>query len=107
MNTYSGSLSIYFPCKVKSGSPVSRLNDRWNRWRKRQIDFIHHSHAPLTELMDKKKNRFINESLLKVFQKTLVPDLPIDNLCAPCGLKCLQLAYRKRRESNIFNNLLT
>ena len=103
MNTYSGSLSIYFPCKVKSGFPVSKLNDRWNRWRKRQIDFIHHSRAPLTDLMDKKKNRFINESLLKVFQKTLVPDLPFDNQCAPYGLKCLQLAYRKRRESNIFS----
>lgn len=103
MNTYSGSMSIYFPSKVKSGFPVSRLNDRWNRWRKRQIDFIHHSHASLTDLMDKKKNRFINESLLKVFQKTLVPDLPLDNQCAPYGLKCLQLAYRKRRESNIFS----
>lgn len=103
MNTYSGSMSIYFPCKVKSGFPISRLNDRWNRWRKRQIDFIHHSRAPLTDLMDKKKNRFINESLLKVFQKTLVPDLPFDNQCAPYGLKCLQLAYRKRRESSIFS----
>lgn len=103
MNLYSGSLSICFPCKVKSGFPVSRLNDRWNRWRKRQIDFIHHSRAPLTDLMDKKKNRLINESLLKVFQKTLVPDLPLDNQCAPYGLKCLQLAYRKRRESNIFS----
>lgn len=103
MNTYSGSLSICFPCKVKSDFPVSRLNDRWNRWRKRQIDFIHHSRAPLTDLMDKKKNRLINESLLKVFQKTLVPDLPLDNQCAPYGLKCLQLAYRKRRESNIFS----
>ncbi len=103
MNLYSGSLSICFPCKVKSGFPVSRLNDRWNRWRKRQIDFIHHSRAPLTDLMDKKKNRFINESLLKVFQKTLAPNLPLDNQYAPYGLKCLQLAYRKRRESNIFS----
>lgn len=103
MNTYSGSMSIYFPCKVKSGFPVSRLNDRWNRWRKRQIDFIHHSHAPLTDLMDKKNNRFINGSLLKVFQKTLAHNLPLDNQCAPYGLKCLQLAYRKKRENNIFS----
>lgn len=103
MNTYSGSMSIYFPCKVKSGFPVSRLNDRWNRWRKRQIDFIHHSHAPLTDLMDKKNNRFINESLLKVFQRTLAHNLPLDNQCAPYGLKCLQLAYRKKRENNIFS----
>ena len=96
-------MSIYFPCKVKSGFPISWLNDRWNRWRKRQIDFIHHSHAPLTDLMDKKKNRFINESLLKIFQKTLVPNCHVDSGCAPYGLKCLQSAYRKKREDNIFS----
>lgn len=104
MSTYSGSMSIYFPGKLKSGFPVSSLNDRWNRWRKRQIDFIHHSHAPLTDLMDKEKNRNINEAFLKVFQKTLASNrVMVDEQCAPYGLKCIQCAYRKKREDNIFS----
>lgn len=104
MSTYSGSMSIYFPCKLKSGFPVSSLNDRWDRWRKRQIDFIHHSHAPLTDLMDREKNRNINEAFLKVFQKTLASNhVMVDEQCAPYGLKCIQCAYRKKREDNIFS----
>lgn len=103
MSTYSGSMSIYFPGKLKLGFPVNRLNDRWNRWRKRQIDFIHHSHTPLTDLMDRKKNRDINEAFLKVFQKTLASNHSVEEKCAPYGLRCLQSAYRKKREDNIFS----
>lgn len=96
-------MSMYFPCKLKSDFPISRLNDRWNRWQKRQIDSIHHSHAPLTDLMDKTKNRDINEALLKVFQKVVASGHAVEERCAPYGLKCLQFAYRKRREDNVFS----
>lgn len=102
MNKYTGSISIYFPCKLKSGFLIRRFKGRWNRWQQRQINYIHHSHTPLTDLMDKGWNRHIKESFLNVLQKSLARGNVVNKDCAPFALKCLRLAYRKNREDNLF-----
>ncbi|MGM9708432.1 MAG: hypothetical protein ACI3ZB_02320 [Prevotella sp.] len=102
MNGYSGSISIYFPCKLKSWTSMRRLTSRLRIWQQRQIRYIHHSNAPLTDLMDKKQNRNIMESFLSIFQRTIAHDFEVDEDCSPFGLKCLRLAYRKNREDNLF-----
>lgn len=102
MNTYSGSISIYFPCKLKPWTSMRRLNSRLRRWLQRQVRYIHHSNAPLTDLMDKEQNRSIMESFLSIFQRTAANEFDIDENSSPFGLKCLRLAYRKNREDNLF-----
>lgn len=102
MTAYTGSMSIYFPCKLKQSSFIKRFNGRWNRWQQRQINYIHHSHAPLTDLMDKERNRNIKESFLNVMQRTFACRCPINEECSPFALRCLRLAYRKNREDNLF-----
>ena len=102
MNTYSGSISIYFPCKLKSWTSMHRLTCRLRRWQQRQVRYIHHANAPLTDLMDKEQNRDIMEAFLSVFQRTVAHNLEVDESSSPFGLKCLRLAYRKNREDNLF-----
>ncbi len=101
-NVYSGSMSIYFPCKLKSGYPISMLNDRFRRWQQHQINIIHSTSAPLTDLMDKQQNRKINETSLNIFQKAIARGSVINENCAPFGTECLRLAYQKNREDNLF-----
>jgi len=81
---------------------MRRLNSRLKRWQQRQVRYIHHSDAPLTDLMDKEHNRNIVESFLSMFQRTVAHEFDIDENCSPFGLKCLRLAYRKNREDNLF-----
>lgn len=102
MNGYSGSMSIYFPCKLRSWTSIHRLTSRMRRWQKLQVRHIHHSNAPLTDLMDKERNRDIIESFLSIFQRTVAHEFEIDENSSPFGLKCLRLAYRKNREDNLF-----
>lgn len=99
---YSGSISIYFPCKLKSWTSMRRLTSRMRRWQQRQVRNIHHSNAPLTDLMDKERNRNIMESFLSIFQRTVAHEFEVDENSSPFGLKCLRLAYRKNREDNLF-----
>lgn len=103
MSDYSGSISIYFPCKLKPWASMRRLNNRLRRWQQRQVRYIHHSNAPLTDLMDKEQNRNIMESFLSLFQRTVAREFDIDENRSPFGLKCLRLAYRKNREDNLFS----
>lgn len=102
MDGYSGSISIYFPCKLKSWTSMRRLTSRLRKWQQRQVRYVHHSNAPLTDLMDKERNRNIMESFLSIFQRTVAQEFEIDENNSPFGLKCLRLAYRKNREDNLF-----
>lgn len=103
MNGYSGSISIYFPCKLKPWASMRRLNNRLRRWQQRQVRYIHHSNAPLTDLMDKEQNKNIMDSFLSLFQRTVAREFDIDENRSPFGLECLRLAYRKNREDNLFS----
>lgn len=102
---YSGSISFFFPCKLKNTLAIHHLNQRWNRWRTRQIHRIHAFHRPLTDLMDLQCNRDENEYLLSILQNWLQMESVepfVDDRVSPYALKCLQLAYRKNREDNLF-----
>ena len=102
MNRYSGRMSVYFPCKVKSEGGIERLNKRWKNWHQRKVNFIHHTHAPLTDLMDKEQNRYISENSQRILQRRLKEKIKGDEDVSPYALKCLQQAYRKNREDNLF-----
>lgn len=102
MNWYSGRMSVYFPCKVKTEGGIGRLNRRWKNWQNRKVNFIHHTHAPLTDLMDKEQNRCISEASQRVLQRSLKGRIRGDEDISPYALKCLQQAYRKNREDNLF-----
>lgn len=102
-NIYSGSMSICFPCRLKSDVLLNRLNRRWKHWRNCQIKAIHHHFAPLTDLMDKESNRYVSEAFLSEFQRLLKSEKIGFDEYAPYGLKCLQSVYRKNREDNIFS----
>lgn len=98
---YTGNLSFYFPCSVKSSRRLNIFNKRWKRWHWRQVRHIHHTHSSLTELMDLEQNRRINESLLIHLRMTIGGAGCNDEL-SPFALKCMQRAYRRNREDNLF-----
>lgn len=102
MTLFSGRMSVYFPCKVKTEGGIERLNRRWKNWQKRKVNFIHHTHAPLTDLMDKEQNRSISEASQRVLQRSLRGRIRGDEDISPYALKCLRQAYRKNREDNLF-----
>lgn len=99
---YTGNISFYFPCKVKSKGEIERLNKRWVYWQNKKVNNIHHTHSPLTDLMDKEYNRDISENLQCALQKSLGSELTDSDNISPYALKCLQQAYRKNREDNLF-----
>ena len=98
---YYGKMSIFFPCKVKS-KKLKRWNESWNRLRKRQTDFIHHTHSPLTDLLDMRTFRDYNEAVLSAFQTVMGEDCVINSAVSPYAVECLQRAYRNSREDNAF-----
>ena len=98
---YTGNLSFYFPCSVKSSRRLDAFNKRWRRWHWRQVHHIHHTYSPLTDLMDMERNRRINESLLTHLRMTIGGEECNDEL-SPFALKCMQRAYRRNREDNLF-----
>ena len=98
---YTGNLSFHFPCSVKSSRRLDAFNKRWRRWHWRQVHHIHHTYSPLTDLMDMERNRRINESLLTHLRMTIGGEECNDEL-SPFALKCMQRAYRRNREDNLF-----
>ena len=101
MTNYYGKMSIFFPCKVKP-QVVKRWNGRWNRLRKRQTDFVHHTHSPLTDLLDMETFRGYNEAVLSAFQCVMGERCRIGTAFSPYATDCLQRAYRNSREDNAF-----
>lgn len=98
---YYGKMSVFFPCKVKS-KELKRWNRSWNRLRKRQTDFIHHTRSPLTDLLDRRTFRDYNEAILSAFQTVMGEDCVMNSAVSPYAVECLQRAYRYLREDNAF-----
>ena len=98
---YYGKMSVFFPCKVKS-KELKRWNGSWNRLRKRQTDFIHHTRSPLTDLLDMRTFRDYNEAVLSAFQTVMGEDCVMNPAVSPYAVECLQRAYRNSREDNAF-----
>ena len=100
--TYSGSLSIYFPCKLKKSIELSHINKMWDRLRRTQISQIHSRRSPMTDLMDEDDFRVQNEYVLSILQCMLPADGSIRLQCSPYATECVRTAYRSLREDNIF-----
>jgi len=100
--TYTGSLSVYFPCKLRKSIELSRLNKRWDRCRKHQVRQIRSQKQPMTELMDNDLYRQENEFLLSILQNLIQDSDNIDLLYSPYATRCIQCVYRSAREDNIF-----
>ena len=98
---YYGKMSVFFPCKVKP-KELKRWNGIWNRLRKRQTDFIHHTRSPLTDLLDMRTFRDYNEAVLSAFQTVMGKDCVMNSAVSPYAVECLQKAYRNSREDNAF-----
>lgn len=100
---YSGNLSIYFPCEIKGRGALQIFEGAWNRTKRRVIHDIHLRKAPLTDWMDLRIYRKDREATLKLLQGKISDLGVIDKHSSPYALPCLQGAYRKSRESNIFS----
>ena len=62
---------------------------------------LHHTCSPLTDLMDKEWNRRVNEGLLTHLRMAIGGEGSNDDY-SPFALKCMQKAYRRNREDNLF-----
>ena len=102
MELYSGNLSIYFPCQLKDKNALQWFHQKWNRCRNRQVRDIHLRKAPLTDLMDLKAYREEKEGILEILHAKIDVFGNVNPECAPYALPCLQQAYRKTREDNLF-----
>lgn len=100
--TYTGSLSVYFPCKLKRLDSISRTERRWRMVRKRQECDILMQKNPLTDLLDKRLYRDENESVLSIAQDKIRSDSYINHSTSPYALPCIQNEYHQSRESAAF-----
>ena len=100
--TYSGSLSVYFPCKLKRLDSISRTERRWQMMRKHQERDILMQKNPLTDLLDKRLYRDDNEFILSMAQDKIRSDSYINHSISPYALYCIQNEYYQSRESAAF-----
>lgn len=100
--TYSGNLSVYFPCKLKRLDPISRAERRWRMMRKRQERDILIQKNPLTDLLDKLLYRDENEFVLSMAQDKIRSDSYINHSISPYALHCIKNEYYQSRESAAF-----
>ena len=100
--TYTGSLSVYFPCKLKRLDHISRVERRWRMMRKRQERDILIQKNPLTDLLDKCLYRDENEFVLSMAQDKIRSDSYINHSISPYALNCIKNEYYQSRESAAF-----
>lgn len=100
--TYTGSLSVYFPCKLKRLDSISLTERRWRMMRKRQERDILMQKNPLTDLLDKRLYRDENEFVLSMAQDKIRSDSYINHSISPYALYCIQNEYYQSRESAAF-----
>lgn len=100
--TYTGSQSVYFPCKLKLLDSISRTERRWRMMRKRQERDILIQKDPLTDLLDKRLYRDENEFVLSMSQDKIRSDSYINHSISPYALYCIKNEYYQSRESAAF-----
>lgn len=100
--TYSGSLSVYFPCKLKRLDAISQVEKRWRKMRARQERDIFMQKNPLTDLLDKRLYRDEGDFVLSMAQDTIRSDSYINHSISPYALHCIKNEYYQSRESAAF-----
>lgn len=99
---YTGSLSVYFPCKLKRLDSISITERRWRMMRKRQERDILMQKNPLTDLLDKRLYRDENEFVLSMAQDKIRSNSYINHSISPYALCCIKNEYYQSRESAAF-----
>lgn len=100
--TYSGSLNVYFPCKLKRLDAISQVEKRWRKMRTRQERDIFMQKNPLTDLLDKRLYRDEGDFVLSMAQDTIRSDSYINHSISPYALHCIKNEYYQSRESAAF-----
>lgn len=100
--TYTGSLSVYFPCKLKRLDSISRTERRWQMMRKHQDRDILMQKNPLTDLLDKRLYRDENEFVLSMAQDKIRSNSYVNHSISPYALCCIKNEYYQSRESAAF-----
>ncbi len=96
---YNGTLSVYFPCKLKETSRLRSRQKMIKRAMERQYRYVVNTDSPLTDLMDKNDFREEKEIIFGFMGESLGLCM---TECSPCALPCLQEEYRSSREDGQF-----
>lgn len=87
----SGSLAVFYPCRVKETVRIGRILSLWKQRRQKQIRAMHSRHHPLTELMDTKWVKAeMDDCLNRVFLSS--------SKARQYATKCIQKEYEENRE---------
>ena len=87
----SGSLAIFYPCRVKETARIKRVLSLWKHRRQRQIRALRNGQRPLTDLMDTCWVRTeMDDCLNRVFRS--------NSGTRPYATRCIQKEYEENRE---------
>lgn len=87
----SGSLAVFYPCRVKETARIKRILSLWKLRRQRQIRTLNNGHHPLTDLMDTCWVRTeMDDCLNRVFLS--------NSEARPYATRCIQKEYEENRE---------
>lgn len=87
----SGSLAVFYPCRVKETTRIKRVLALWKRKRKRQLRKLRNACLPLTDLMD---SNWVRDEMDDVLNHVFMNG----NEYAPYALRCIENEYRESRE---------
>lgn len=99
---YSGSLNVYFPCKLREKGILKDTIWLWKRFRKRQKRIIHVRSMPLSNLTDLNKFRNENESIIGRYCLKRFGEFIYNRELLPYALPCLQKVYRHSVGDNVY-----
>lgn len=90
-NLITGSLAVFYPCRIKNTSRIKRALSLWKKRRQRQLRQLHNSRLPLTDLMDAE---WVRDEMDDVLSNVI----PNWDCYAPYATRCIQEEYRESRE---------
>lgn len=88
----SGSLTVFYPCRVKQTSRIKRVLSMWKHRRKRQLRVLRNGRRPLTDLMDAQWIRCeMDDALNRIFLSS--------RKASPYATECIKNEYCENWES--------
>lgn len=99
---YSGSLNVYFPCKLKEKGVLKDIFNCSNRLRARQRRIISVQNMPMSNLTDLKRFRDRNERVISRYCLRQFNDFVYNPDLLPFALPCLGKTYRHSVGDNVY-----
>lgn len=90
-NLVSGSLVVFYPCRIKETRRIRRVLSLWKQRRQRQLRQLHNARLPLTELMDAE---WVRDEMDDVLKRMFMDG----NSYAPYATQCILQEYTGTRE---------